>query len=63
MWYNPTIYTSVVNLNDTQILFAMYQLQVAFFGLIIAIAIFFVIWKFLAWFLPSFWYKKRKEDE
>lgn len=65
-WYNPTIYTEDVFIGDQGVqdtLFAMYQHQVASTSLLFAGLILYAAFRFLKWFLPSYYHKRRVRQE
>lgn len=63
MWYNPVIYTTNNGFTSEQILFAMYQHQVATVSLLFSVVIFYFAFKFLVWFLPSYWHRRKNEKD
>lgn len=63
MWYNPEIYISSENLSDTQILWAMYQHQVATTAVLISIVAFYFLFKFILWVVPFQSLLKTKKEK
>lgn len=65
MNHNPTLLTTEALNRATEydILRAQYELLVATIEVTFALVTFYVIFKFLVWFLPKYWYKPSEDTK
>ena len=59
---NPVILSpqALAVADNHTVLVAMYNFIVAAVDLAYALLIFYCVWRFLAWFLPKYWYRSKE---